>query len=619
MSSGRLRARLEPKLQTTQKLSIKLLKYGTAGFALIGLVVAVMVIYGNLGVTQDTLAKNKSGSSYSETALQFDGKNDFVSLGEVKGEFSNTFSVMAWVKWDIIPSTGNPWANIISINSVATSDEGIFWLQHSSDNSHFEFAVQTEKGRTYVQSSIKPAKGVWYHVAGVYNGSTIKIYVNGVEDGSTSLKGDIPNPSTKDYEITIGEWANKDNNYRRFAGVIDEVSILEYPMTANDVRKYMATKVNDKDVLVNFYLDEASGNKISSSNNNKYKGTITGADWVYSGAPVSGESTYQAKNNSQTYEYTFSNGYTLQIINLSENPEGVLFYFLGNDFETDLSATYPEYTFTDGVMGVYVISKNPVAYTAKFTKNNKGDVVARSASSDSKFMVLSRASTDITLWNNETGVSTVNQFDFNPLSSQLETSIGELSISLPIVLEYFRGNGLSTGEVLLEWATASEENNDFFTIERSADGKEFEELAEVDGAGNSKQKLTYSYTDQKPLSGFSYYRLKQTDYDRHFEYSPVISISGSGTSDESAFSVQQVYPNPFVDRLTVELNTPSNNAVNIKLVSQDGNVVYQESFSPVAGSNSHELSISSGVQKGIYLMTFAQAGQPSKVVRVMKN
>lgn len=94
---------------------------------------------------------------------------------------------------------------------------------------------------------------------------------------------------------------------------------------------------------------------------------------------------------------------------------------------------------------------------------------------------------------------------------------------LPIELLYF--DALAIGaQVALNWATATEQNNDFFTVERSADGLIWEEVLVMNGAGTSIHKIDYSAVDSRPLSGLSYYRLKQTDYDGQFSYSTISSV-----------------------------------------------------------------------------------------------
>jgi hypothetical protein len=119
---------------------------------------------------------------------------------------------------------------------------------------------------------------------------------------------------------------------------------------------------------------------------------------------------------------------------------------------------------------------------------------------------------------------------------------------LPIELSVFTGQCSANG-TLLNWTTATETNNDFFTIERSSDGEHFLTVKFVDGAGNSSSPLYYSALDEEPPYGLNYYRLKQTDFDGHFTYSPIIAVE-----EECAMRGIKLYPNPATDQLTVSLH-----------------------------------------------------------------
>ncbi len=74
------------------------------------------------------------------------------------------------------------------------------------------------------------------------------------------------------------------------------------------------------------------------------------------------------------------------------------------------------------------------------------------------------------------------------------------------------------------FSTASETNNDYFTIERSLDGRDFEAIGEIKGAGNSTEQISYTFVDENPLSGVNYYRIKQTDFDGKYSYSDVKAV-----------------------------------------------------------------------------------------------
>jgi hypothetical protein len=98
--------------------------------------------------------------------------------------------------------------------------------------------------------------------------------------------------------------------------------------------------------------------------------------------------------------------------------------------------------------------------------------------------------------------------------------------ALPIQLVTFQAK-LENKSTLLTWQTASERNNDYFTVERSANGTEWEVLESVKGAGFSNELLSYQTYDPYPLKGISYYRLKQTDYDGKYAYSKTEAISNT--------------------------------------------------------------------------------------------
>ena len=117
---------------------------------------------------------------------------------------------------------------------------------------------------------------------------------------------------------------------------------------------------------------------------------------------------------------------------------------------------------------------------------------------------------------------------------------------LPIELTYFDVEKTPENEVLLKWETASETNNDFFTIERSIDGTTWNAIARVEGKGNSTVPVSYTSLDNEPFKGTSYYRLKQTDFDGKFSYSLVKSITLR--NEENVV----IYPNPVENVLTIK-------------------------------------------------------------------
>lgn len=84
----------------------------------------------------------------------------------------------------------------------------------------------------------------------------------------------------------------------------------------------------------------------------------------------------------------------------------------------------------------------------------------------------------------------------------------------------------------LIWETASEKNNNFFTVERSIDGLFFTPIGNLSGAGNSSYTKKYKLIDSSPvLDKISYYRLKQTDFDGTYTYSDIVSVKPNAKTE----------------------------------------------------------------------------------------
>jgi hypothetical protein len=138
--------------------------------------------------------------------------------------------------------------------------------------------------------------------------------------------------------------------------------------------------------------------------------------------------------------------------------------------------------------------------------------------------------------------------------------------SNPLPIELLSFNATSNNDfVNLTWSTASETNNDYFTIEKSKDAINFEPLVNVDGAGNSNTLLNYTAKDNEPFSGVSYYRLKQTDFNGKFTYSNLATVDF-----EKSFDFK-IYPNPFSTQIIININNVSlTNEIELRIYNVNG-------------------------------------------------
>ena len=149
-------------------------------------------------------------------------------------------------------------------------------------------------------------------------------------------------------------------------------------------------------------------------------------------------------------------------------------------------------------------------------------------------------------------------------------------------------------EVLVNWQTASEQDNDYFIVERSIDGVNAERIATVKGAGNSNKVLDYNFTDYNPYGGTSYYRLTQVDYNGQSETFDWVAVN---FEQKEAPSVM-LYPNPVSNQnLNINFhNFKGQTTLNIYDIS--GKLVYQEELNIADSDQSKAVQIN--LSQGIY-------------------
>lgn len=129
-----------------------------------------------------------------------------------------------------------------------------------------------------------------------------------------------------------------------------------------------------------------------------------------------------------------------------------------------------------------------------------------------------------------------------------------IAIILPVELGLFEASyDDKTSSALLSWETFSEHSSDYFKVMRSADGYSWNVIGSVSAAGYSDKLINYSFVDRSPLSGASYYRIDQYDFDGAVNSSGIRSIKNSGNS-ANVF----VYPNPSKGLITLTVPSKSN-------------------------------------------------------------
>ncbi|MFD1000556.1 T9SS type A sorting domain-containing protein [Ohtaekwangia kribbensis] len=181
--------------------------------------------------------------------------------------------------------------------------------------------------------------------------------------------------------------------------------------------------------------------------------------------------------------------------------------------------------------------------------------------------------------------------------------------SLPVKLISFTGKETAAG-IQLNWTTATEENFDYFEMERADETLAFNTIATaIAGKGDVNVSASYTYTDHTPVQGKNYYRLKNIDLDGSVEYSDVIMVYTSA-SDNTI----KLYPNPNDRIFTLELQDDMGLPVNLSLVDRLGRDLYQE----VISSNTTQIQLPATIETGIYFVKLSSAREQKVLPIVVK-
>jgi len=183
-----------------------------------------------------------------------------------------------------------------------------------------------------------------------------------------------------------------------------------------------------------------------------------------------------------------------------------------------------------------------------------------------------------------------------------QSALASTVCTLPIELLFFKGN-YEEEKVKLGWVTATETDNDFFTLERSINAKDFEIIGTVNGAGTSVIPIDYRFYDERPLQGLTYYRLKQTDFNGKFVYTQPLAVY----INENTGNIS-VIPNPAKEDFNICFTAVTNDEAHVKIVDITGKTIYRTSVLPSGKTMNHKVNISD-FAKGIYFVTVMQGSK----------
>jgi len=174
---------------------------------------------------------------------------------------------------------------------------------------------------------------------------------------------------------------------------------------------------------------------------------------------------------------------------------------------------------------------------------------------------------------------------------------------LPVELAKFDAVACNDNKAAcVSWTTATETNNDFFTVERSRSGVEWEGIGHTDGAGNSSAPLHYTFEDNSAPSGMVYYRLRQTDFDGTTTVSDPVALLMKPGQEMLGF------PNPTSRSIRLQGDFPQGVLV-VRLMDATGKLVYDTSINRGNADESGELNIAlPELPSGAYFLSVNSSG-----------
>ncbi len=177
----------------------------------------------------------------------------------------------------------------------------------------------------------------------------------------------------------------------------------------------------------------------------------------------------------------------------------------------------------------------------------------------------------------------------------------KLSVVQPVTLLSFTGQKQDSRN-LLQWRTATEQNNRGFELQKLANGIDFISIAFVPTkasiGGNSTALLSYNYSDTKPFTGNNYYRLRQIDFDGKSTLSNVVLIKGSRGNE---LMLSAIYPNPTSKTLHVVINAPTLQTAQLLITDLAGRSVQQQTTALQSGDNNLNVNVVP-LAKGVYIL-----------------
>lgn len=415
---------------------------------------------------------------------------------------------------------------------------------------------------------------------------------------------------------------NSAQNYNQGSSILDLNNVI---MNHTGTGVTLQTDMNIKATTGTLTLTAGKINTTASYKVIVSNSTVTSVSAGNSSSYVNGFLQRYINNSLGSFDFPVGTATAYELANINFTAAPTITY-LTADFQTfgalpaalgstECSATYNFVALDNGFWNIDANTANNNTGTYNMTLYNTNYTNAQSG-----WTIMSRHNGSAT-WGLLNGDGSSGTCVASPVTAVVRNNmrgfskfgIAQSTSPLPIELLYFTGKNEGTKNKL-EWSTASETNNDYFTLERSSDGLAFESFLTKDGSGNSTVTLNYSAYDYTPFAGLTYYRLKQTDYDGRFSYSSIVGIENK----LDLIAVSNVHPNPTTFALNFDFYTPVKGNMKVAIMDYTGRTV--KSFDQNVDEGNTSLSTElSDLAKGIYsLKVEFSEGNFKSVTKVVK-
>jgi hypothetical protein len=273
-----------------------------------------------------------------------------------------------------------------------------------------------------------------------------------------------------------------------------------------------------------------------------------------------------------------------------------------NYIDTNANNYMYYYTQIGGAFGFYLFTVNQY-YKNEWLGRVPSETVIKAATKDT---------TSFSIWNpftsSSSSVDTVRNMITLPGNFYIDYIYTGTDNNNPLPVKLLKFNAkLVKNNVDLNWSTGEEINNKGFDIERSSNGKTFEKIAFVKGAGNSNLINNYSLMDgnafEKTNVSTLFYRLKQLDFNGEFTYSNTVIVKKDIENNDQVF----VYPNPFKDKLNIDITALAEGEIALQIIDISGKIIETKKVDVLPGNNSI-LFDTNHLVNGIYMMNIVGEG-----------